>query len=153
MKRGQEPRIARGVLGVLSLKSKGRTYNRKPGICCHEHIVQILNQKEGPREGGCCHCIWAQRQSFHLQALAGAYHQLRSENFGVKRTVVKAADPKILGQLLKNFLNTDPVDRTHRTSKRKGGLAGKHPREGRGVWQDWVSVQQGGGVKMADAPV
>ena len=31
------------------------------------------------------------------------------------------------------FLNTDPVDWTHRTSERKGGLAGKHPREGRGV--------------------
>ena len=57
MKRGQEPRIARGVLGVLSSKSKGRTYNREPGICCHEHIVQILNLKEGPREGGCYHCI------------------------------------------------------------------------------------------------
>ena len=57
MKRGQEPRIAWGVLGVLSSKSKGRTYNREPGICCHEHIVQILNLKEGPREGGCYHCI------------------------------------------------------------------------------------------------
>ena len=61
MKRGQEPRIAWGVLGVLSSKSKGRTYNREPGICCHEHIVQILNLKEGPREGGCYHCISAQR--------------------------------------------------------------------------------------------
>ena len=70
---------------------------------------------------------------FPPSSSSGAHHQLRSENFGVKRTVVKAADPKILGQLLKNFPNTDPVDRTHRTSKRKGGLAGKHPREGRGV--------------------
>ena len=57
MKRGQEPRIAQGVLGVLNSKSKGRTYNLEPGICCHEHIVQILNWKEGPREGGCYHFI------------------------------------------------------------------------------------------------
>ena len=69
---------------------------------------------------------------FPHQALAG-----HTTNFGQKiwgeenrRQSSRSKDPWATAE---EFPNTDPVDSTHRTSKRKGGLAGKHPREGRGV--------------------
>ena len=83
---------------------------------------------------------------FPHQALAG-----QTTNFGLKilgwREPLSKQQIKDPWATAEEFPNTDPVDSTHRTSKRKGGLEGKHPREGRGFDRIGNRCNRGEGLR------